>query len=744
MTPAPAGLADPRVVKPAPARQPIILVAGNPNSGKSTLFSALTGVQVRTGNYPGVTVTRTSATAHLPQVGAVEFVDLPGSYSLSARSQDEQVAVDAVLGRGGIRPDLVLVVADATALGRALYFASEIIETGGRVVIALNMIDEARAEGLSIDHERLSTLLGVPVVPIASRTREGLNRLRDTIADTLQRPSRAVKLPSLDEPAHDDVMRLAAVVAKEAPHLAEVSRPWATWLLLSIDDSPPDELLGIHPSVRRAADEIRAAAAAEGRNLDLEIIGARYAHVDALVSETVSEAAQPQRRWTNRIDAVLTHKVWGLVVFALVMLALFQALFSWSEPLIGAIETGVTSLQSAVTERMSDGPFRSLLVDGVIAGVGNVIVFVPQIAMLFLFIGVLEDAGYLARVAFVIDRVMGRVGLHGKSFVPMLSGFSCAVPAVMATRTIENRTDRMLTMMVLPLMSCSARLPIYVLVIGTVFAPGATLFGGVSLGAVALFTMYGISVGAALLAAAVLRRTVLKGPKPTLVLEMPPYRWPVGRVLFRSTWRSVRSFLTDAGTTILALTIIIWAALSYPKNAATAEGFEAQRAAVERSVADPTERESAIDTLAVREQGAQVRSSVAGRLGRVLEPVLAPLGMDWRVGVGILGAFAAREVFVSTLGIVFDIGDADEENQSLRESLREARRADGSLLFTPLSGLALMVFFVLACQCMSTIAVVRRESGSWRWPIFMFSYQTAMAYVAALIVFQFGRLMGFQ
>ncbi len=404
-------------------------------------------------------------------------------------------------------------------------------------------------------------------MPIASRTREGINRLRDTIAETLQRPSRAVKLPALAAPAHNDVMRLAAVVAKEAPHLAEVSRPWATWLLLSIDDSPPDELLGIHPSVRRAADEIRAAAAVDGRNLDLEIIGARYAHVDTLVDQTVSEASQPQRRWTNRIDAVLTHKVWGLVVFALVMLALFQALFSWSEPLIGAIETGVTSLQSFVTERMPAGPFRNLLVDGVIAGVGNVVVFVPQIAMLFLFIGVLEDAGYLARVAFVIDKVMGRVGLHGKSFVPMLSGFSCAVPAVMATRTIENRTDRMLTMMVLPLMSCSARLPIYVLVIGTVFAPGATLFGGVSLGAVALFTMYGISVGAALLAAAVLRRTVLKGPKPTLVLEMPPYRWPVGRVLFRSTWRSVRSFLTDAGTTILALTIIIWAALSYPKDA---------------------------------------------------------------------------------------------------------------------------------------------------------------------------------
>jgi ferrous iron transport protein B len=419
-------------------------------------------------------------------------------------------------------------------------------------------------------------------------------------------------------------------------------------------------------------------------------------------------------RWTDRIDAVLTHRVAGIVVFALVMLTLFQALFSWSEPAIAFIERLVALAQGGVSAALPAGPLHDLLVDGVIAGVGNVIVFVPQIGLLFLFIGVMEDAGYLARVAFVIDRVMGSVGLHGKSFVPMLSGFSCAVPAVMATRTLENRTDRLLTMMVLPLMSCSARLPIYVLVIATVFGPAARSGGLISAGAVALFAMYALSVAAALTAAAVLRRTVLRGPRPTLLLELPPYRWPVAGVLARATWRQVRSFLVDAGTIILALTIVMWALLNYPK---------------------PSDRRADV--------GAQVRTSVAGRLGHLMEPALEPLGLDWRVGIGILGAFSAREVFVSTLGIVFDISDADETNQPLRDKLGSATKADGTRLFTPASGLALMVFFVLACQCMSTVAVVRRESGSWRWPLFMFGYQTVLAYVCALGVYQVARALGF-
>jgi ferrous iron transport protein B len=740
----PGGAAAPTAAASAarPAR-PVILVAGNPNSGKSTLFNALTGAHVKVGNYPGVTVTRTTAVLDLPGVGSVELVDLPGTYSLAARSRDEQVAVDAVLGRGGGRPDAVLIVADATSLARNLYFANEVLETGSKVVIALNMYDEARTGGIDIDVTQLAARLGAMVVPIVARTGEGLGALRSALATALLAPRRHAAALALSEETRRDIDSLALVVDREMPTQHDTSRAWATWVLLSIDETTPDDLSGVPAPVRLAAQQIAREATAQGRNLDLEIIGARYRRVDAIVDETVRHRPPAGPTWTARIDSVLTHRVFGALIFIAVMLALFQALFTWSEPIITLIQASIASAQNTLAGAMPPGPFTDLLADGVVAGVGNVVGFVPQIGLLFLFIGIMEDVGYLARVAFVIDRVMGGVGLHGKSFVPMLSGFSCAVPAVMATRTLENRTDRMLTMAVLPLMSCSARLPIYVLVIATVFRPEMRVFGVASAGAVTLLAMYLLSVTAALTAAAVLRRTVLRGPRPTLVLELPPYRRPVMRVLLQNTWRQVRAFLIDAGTTILALTIIVWAVLSYPRDKTVGAHFASERAAIERTEAPGPERDARLDALAGQEHGDYLRGSMGGHLGRWIEPALAPLGFDWRIGVGILGAFTAREVFVSTMGIVFDINGADEQNQPLRVALRAAKRADGTPLMTPLTGVSLMVFFVLACQCGSTLAVVRRESGSWVWPAFIFAYQTTLAYVAALIVYQGGRFLGF-
>jgi ferrous iron transport protein B len=382
-----------------------------------------------------------------------------------------------------------------------------------------------------------------------------------------------------------------------------------------------------------------------------------------------------------------------------------------------------------------------LVVEGIISGVGNVIVFAPQILMLFLFVGFLEDSGYLARVAFVIDRVMKGVGLHGKAFVPLLSGFACAVPAVMATRTIERRRDRLVTMLALPLMSCSARLPVYILVVGTVFA-GQSL-GWFSAGAVALFSMYTLSVLVTLAAAAVIGRTVLPGPAPTFVLEMPPYRWPSLQILWINAWRRLRVFLVDAGTIILAMTILLWALLSFPKSAPLTEHYATERERVEQMAIPRTEKAEAHRTLDSREAADQLSNSFGGKFGHAIEPALRPIGFDWQIGVGIIGAFAAREVFISTLGVVFGIGEADEENKPLRQALRDARHADGTPVMTPLSGVSLMVFFLLACQCMSTIAVVRRESGSWKWPVFLFSYMTVLAYMASLAVYQGGQLLGF-
>lgn len=689
---------------------PIVLVAGNPNSGKSTLFNALTGARAHVANYPGVTIDRVAATLAGADGNAFELVDLPGTYGLSARSREEQIAVDALIGHGLPAPQAVVVVVDAATLARSLFLAIEVIATGVPVVIALNMSDEAARDGITIDVARLAAMTGAEVVRTVATRGKGLDELKAAIARAVTGP--AADAPPIERPAAlaVDIAELeAAILAEHALGRTGAARAWAMWLLLSLDDEGADDLAGVPPPLRVLTRAIRSRAAAAGRNVDLEIIASSYRRVDAIVEAVVQRAA-PSRRRTDRIDAVLTHGVYGAVVFALVMLVVFQALFTWSEPAIAFIESMVAGVQGLAASALPPGPLTDLVINGIIAGVGNVVVFVPQIGLLFLFIGLLEDSGYLARVAFVIDRLMRSVGLNGRAFVPMLSGFSCAVPAVMATRTIENRTDRLLTMLVLPLMSCSARLPVYVLVTATVFAPDARL-GVLSVGAVVLFAMYLLSVVAALTAAAVLRRTVLKGPGAPLVLELPPYRLPATGVLLFNVWQRVRAFLIGAGTVILALTIVLWALLSYPKVATAAAGD-------------------------------QLRHSFAGRLGHVIEPAIEPLGFDWRIGVGIIGAFAAREVFVSTLAIVFDIESDGAEDEPLREALRTATWPDGRPLMTPLAGVSLMVFFVLACQCMSTVAVVRRESGTWRWPIFMVVYMTLLAYGASLVVYQVGARLG--
>jgi len=728
---------------------PRVLIAGNPNAGKTTMFNALTGARAQVGNYPGVTVTRMSRTISLPNESKVELVDLPGTYSLTSRSLEEEVAVDALLGRREASPDAVVVVVDASALERGLYLVQQVIETGVPVVVALNMVDEAKAAGVVIDTDKLADWLGATVVATVASKKTGLESLLSAVGD-------AMALGWSDDPPIDvpDSIRADVEVVEEAVANAKLGdtlakrRFWAVWSLLSAIDvnaDAEDVTTDLPEGVVLAVQNTRKRALNEGRDVDLEIIGARYRHIEAAASaarsSVASAATVKHTSRTDKIDGVLTHRVWGLLVFALIMAGLFEAMFTWANPLIELVEKGTAGLQDLVNGSLPAGVFRDLLTEGVIAGVGNVVVFVPQIALLFLFIAVLEDLGYLARVAFVIDRLMGRVGLHGKAFVPMLSGFACAIPAIMATRTIENKRDRLVTMLCLPLVSCSARLPVYVLITAVVFPQNQRVGGILTMGALVLFAMYSLSVIAAIGAAAVMKRTVLKGPRLPLVLELPPYRRPVVRNLLLTTWRRVRKFLIDAGTIILAMTIVLWAMLSFPKSDEIAQRYADARAQVVKTV-PKAEQKDRLAELSAQENGEQIRNSIGGRVGRAIEPAIEPLGFDWRIGVGIIGAFAAREVFVSTLGIVFGIEEADEESKDLRSSLTGAKRADGSPLMTPLAGIALMVFFVLACQCMSTVVVVRTETGTWRWPLFMVGYMTVLAYVCTLAVYQGGKLMG--
>ena len=734
--------------KGASQKARVVLLAGNPNAGKTTLFNALTGARARTGNYPGVTVERRVGPWTVGDE-TVELVDLPGSYSLTARSREEAVAIDALLPTTeSAAPAAVVVVADSSNLERHLYFAVQLLEIGRPTVLALNLADEARASGIAVDAARIAERAGVAVVSLSARSGEGIPRLAEAVAVCLREGAlREGARPSPID-LHLDAATESAVVSVEAAidpkHAMDPRHRRARAILALLGTSERgDDAVEVAAPVAKAVEEARRLReSAEGSSsIEEAVIAARYRHVDALLEGAVQKKTQGIRA-TERIDAVLTHPFLGLVSFGVVMAALFQALFAWSEPFVSGIENSIAWLQNLVRTFLPEGPLADLLIDGVIAGAGNVVVFVPQIAILSLFLIVLEDSGYLARVAFVIDRLMGAVGLHGRAFVPLLSGFACAVPAVIATRTIENRRDRLLTMLALPLMSCSARLPVYTLVVAVAFPAGGSYFG-LSVGALALFSMYTLSVVASLGAAAVMRRTVLKGPRPTMILELPPYRLPVLRNLLRSTWDRVREFLSNAGTVIVAITIVLWALLHLPGNPEAVATHDAALAAAETELSGEVleGRRAELDGELAE---AQMASSVGGTVGRFMEPVIAPLGFDWKIGVGLLASFAAREVLVSTLGIVYGVGtEADEESAPLRDRLRAARRPDGTPVFTPLTGVSLMVFFVLAAQCMSTLAIVRRESGSWRWAAFMLTYMNVLAYVGALIVYQGGRLLGF-
>ncbi len=710
-----------------------VALAGNPNSGKTTLFNRLTGLRQRVGNYPGVTVERRSGPAKLPG-RTVELIDLPGTYSLVPQSREEAIAFEVLAGLFGPAPDAVVVVVDATNVLRNLYLALSVLELGRPVVVALTMVDLAREAGLRVDAERLAADLGAPVVPVVARTGEGLEALGAAVEAALDRAPPPPRLAPLPE-------ELEAVVARVAEALPEDGSPMgpgvARWLIAA-------EGLALGAGTESPAPPALAAAASRARRAAVgrpfaptELIEARYRVARALDEGAVHRPPETAATPTDRLDSVLLHPVKGVAVFAAVMAVLFQSVFAWAEPLMALIEGGVGFARDGVKAHLPEGALTDLLADGVIGGVGNVVVFLPQIAFLFAFIAVLEDSGYLARAAFISDRMMAKAGLHGRAFVPLLSGFACAVPAILASRTIESPKDRLVTILVTPLVSCSARLPVYSVILAALFSSSEPVFGVLSVGGLLLFAMYLASIAVTVGAAAVLKRTVLKSPTPPLVLELPPYRRPALASVFGRAFDRSRVFVRDAGSVILVCSMALWALLYFPSH--VPESFEYESRIMQ--VGEDTEARMLLEQEA---QAARVQASFGGRIGHALEPVFAPLGYDWKMVIAILASFAAREVFVSTLGLVYGIGeDVDEESVPLRERLQsEVDPCTGRKVYTPLVGLSLMVFFLLALQCMSTLAAIRRETRSWRWPAFAFAYNGALAWLAAFAVYQGGRLFG--
>lgn len=748
--PASPGSPDP-VARPAADRSRAFLVAltGNPNCGKTTLFNALTGLRAKVGNYAGVTVERKEGRLRgTPPHLRFTILDLPGSYSLSPQSMDEAVATDVLFGRQAEvgNPEVVVVVVDASNLERNLYYATQVIELGHPTVLALNMVDVARDHGVEVDAEALARSLGVPVVPMVASRKEGMDRLRAEILrlalhpaeETRPRSKGFVSLPKVFELER---LSLAVTLGAESPQVCA-----AEALLLLSDDKALTQAMErrAQPSLAAGVKAARARLEAAGVDWASAAIEGRYGRVSEIHAQVVGETVPPGETFSDRLDAVVTHRWWGPLVFVGLMFVMFQAIFTFASVPMGWIDSGVGWLGGWVGRVLSPGDLRDLLVDGVIAGVGAVLVFLPQILLLFLFLGLLEDTGYMARAAFLMDRLMSKVGLHGKSFIPLLSSFACAIPGIMATRTIETPKDRLVTILVAPLMSCSARLPVYTVLIAACI-PEGVVFGVLKRSALMLLSMYLLGIGVALGVAWLFKRTLLRGHTPFLIMELPPYKRPSLRVVLRHMWDRSMLFVRRAGTVILVINMVLWVLATYPRDTSLEASYAARRAEVERVQTEGPGLQAALASIDAEQAGQRLRNSFAGMLGRAIEPVLRPLGFDWKIGIGIVSSFAAREVFVSTMSTVYSVAGGEESadgGRGLVSVMQAQRRGDGSLLYTPLTGVTLMVFYVFALQCVSTIAVVRRETGAWKWPLFQLAYMTSLAWVLALITYQAGRALG--
>ena len=811
-----------------------VALTGNPNCGKTTLFNALTGLRAKVGNYAGVTVERKEGA--LKGAEGITILDLPGTYSLSPKSLDEEVSRDILFHRLADvpAPALVVVVVDASNLERNLYYATQVIELGYPTILGLNMTDVAEQNGHTVNAAALAQQLGVPVIPLIASVGEGVTELTKEITAFLERrrgdesqtPNSQFLFGSQPAAFAAELSTLSAALVKAFPR--RWTAPQAEALLLLSDDKALASSTAHYPAELAAAvTAARARLEAAGVDWRTVAIEARYARIADIIAASVTEEAVPHETLSDKLDRVFTHRVWGIAIFVGLMWLLFQSIFTFAKVPMDFLSNTVDGFGGWVGGLMAPGDLNDLLVNGVIKGVGAVVVFLPQILLLFLFISLLEDTGYMARAAFLMDRLMSKVGLHGKSFIPMLSSYACAIPGIMAARTIETPKDRLVTILVAPLMSCSARLPVYAVLIAAC-VPDLKLGGFIGLQGLTMLSMYLLGTVMALVMAWVFKKTLLKGETPMLIMELPPYKRPVATTILRHMWDRSKLFLRRAGTVILGINIVLWFLATYPRDATLDAKLDtAQLALVKQTFPDVTTAEAAakkiaelkaaaakakakaseppgtsspsplggeragvrgegvpspqaapsttnappphpqslspgggeggslsahaallekLDALEKETQGAKLRHSFAGRLGHLIEPAIAPLGFDWKMGIGIVASFAAREVFVSTMSVVYNVGDTDAGDEaattSLAKTLREEKRADGTPAYTTLVGVSLMVFYVFALQCVSTIAVVRRETNSWKWPLFQLLYMTALAWGMAFITYQGGKLLG--
>lgn len=695
-------------------------LVGNPNSGKSSLFNALTGLNQKVGNFPGVTVDKKTGQMTLSDGLPASLIDLPGTYSLYPRRADEWVTYTVLMGQDPeVQPDMLILLADASNLKRNLLFVSQIIDLKIPVVVALTMMDLARSKGIEIDTDGLERELGVPVVVVNPRKNKGIPALKKILEATARQQYKA---PLRDFISNRELAPDAVDQVKDL--VGGLSDYKAIHFLIN------HESFSLGEGMQEAIEKTEVSNQFNPTKTQAEEITQRYQRIKGIMQQTVAEPDPLQKSlFTEKLDNLLIHRVWGYIILLAVLFLLFQSVFLIAQYPMDAIEWSFGSFGSWVSGILPAGWVSDLLVNGLIAGLSGILVFVPQIMILFGLITILEDTGYMARISFLTDKLMRKVGLNGKSVMPMISAFACAVPAIMSARNIENKTERLLTILVTPLMSCSARLPVFTILIALVI-PQEKVWGLISLQGLVMMGLYLMGIVMAMLVAWVAKWFIRNKEKSFFILELPMYRAPRWKNIFTTMVQKARIFVTDAGKVIMVISLLLWALSSF------GPGDRIEKVAAEYAVLKQSHPEN-IAELDREEGAAKLANSYAGILGKSIEPVIAPLGYDWKIGIALITSFAAREVFVGTMATLYSVGDGDDDSGLLlREKMQQARKPDGTPVYTLATGLSLMVFYVLAMQCMSTLAVVKRETRSWKWPMIQLVYMTALAYVMSLLVYK--------
>lgn len=708
----PAAAPTTKTAVPAPLAK--IALIGNPNSGKSSLFNQLTGLNQKVGNFPGVTVDKKTGICHLAPQQKVQIIDLPGTYSLYPKSLDEKVIIDLLYNKkAALHPDLIVVTADASNLKRNLLLFTQLADLHIPAVLALNMMDVAAQEGVKINIEQLQQDLGVPVIPLNARNGSGIAALKIVIAQQLSAPGRTFY--TIPNELRELVQAIRLYFELPNDYLAlHYAHQYKNLSFLSEVD-------------KNYIGDLRAQHAFDSNTWQAQETIARYTRINELLLDSVRvEKADTNEKFSNRFDQVLTHKVWGYLIFFGVLFLMFQAIFAWATYPMDLIDAGIAALNTAIQNRL-DGPLVDLLTEGVLAGLGGILIFIPQIALLFAFIAILEETGYMARVTFMMDKIMRKFGLNGKSIVPLISGVACAVPAVMAARNIDNWKDRMITIFVTPLMSCSARIPVYTVLIALV-VPETYYLGFLNLQGIVLMGLYALGFIAAILSAWAMKVILKTRERSYFIMEFPVYKMPRWKNVGLTILEKVKTFVWQAGKVIIAISVILWVMASYGPGDRLAQ---AEQTVTKQAVQNSWSPEET----SVQLSSQKLEASYAGVFGQAIEPIIRPLGFDWKIGIALLTSFAAREVFVGTISTIYSVGD-DENIKTIKEKLLAEKDRNGQVFFTPARAFSLLIFYVFALQCMSTLAVVYRETKSWRWPLLQLIYMSGLAYVCSFVVYQ--------